>query len=265
VTVIDDNGAGIAELPPSEFTLKEGGKARPVLTVERVDKPLQIVLAIEDSLTADNSARLALGRFVQQMQGRGEISLVAIGRRAVQLVDFTTDGNAVIKGINQFGLNPATQDDAVVESIFEMSRMLEKRETSRRVLVLIAIEGQQSSGMPADQALDELRKSGAVMYDATIAGSSQMGSMGLGAMADESARAKVLGEGPRQSGGLRVEVPATSGFPRALEQFAAELQGQYRLTYELPAGTKPSDRLNVSLKHKGLTLRAPTRVPKEED
>ena len=39
------------------------------------------------------------------------------------------------------------------------------------------------------------------------------------------------------------------------------LKRQYVIEYTLPDGVKPSDRLSVTVKRKGVTLRAPTRVP----
>jgi len=39
------------------------------------------------------------------------------------------------------------------------------------------------------------------------------------------------------------------------------LKRQYVIEYTLPDGVKPSERLSVTVKRKGVTLRAPTRVP----
>jgi VWFA-related protein len=260
VTVVDEKGGAVPDLTPADFVVKEGGKDREIVKVEHVTAPLQIALAVEDSLTSDTNVRMALGGFIQRTYLDAEIALVTIGRRAVTLVDYTKNGQMLVDGINKFGLNPATQDDAVTEGVFELARNVGARE-GRRIIVLVAIEGQQSSGMSPDQALDELRKSGAAMFVATLPGSTQMGAMGVGAMSDESSRAKALGEGPRQSGGRRQESPSTSGIPRILQAFAEEMKHQYVVTYTLPDGTKPSDRISVTMKKKGLTLRAPTRIP----
>jgi hypothetical protein len=47
----------------------------------------------------------------------------------------------------------------------------------------------------------------------------------------------------------------------ALERAADDLASQYQITFRPPAGTKPGDRLSISTKRKGITLRAPTRLP----
>jgi hypothetical protein len=79
--------------------------------------------------------------------------------------------------------------------------------------------------------------------------------------ADDTGREQVLDDGPRQSGGRRVDVRATSAMPNALQQIADDLLAQYAITYALPDGVKPDKRLSVSLKRRGVSLRAPSTIP----
>ena len=80
-------------------------------------------------------------------------------------------------------------------------------------------------------------------------------------MGDESGRERVLGDGPKQSGGRRVEISTTGQASKALQQIAGDLLSQYVITYALPSGVKPDKRVNVSLKRKDIVLRAPTAIP----
>jgi hypothetical protein len=48
---------------------------------------------------------------------------------------------------------------------------------------------------------------------------------------------------------------------KALQQIAADLSAQYVLRYALPDDVKPDRRLNVSLKRRGVSERAPSLVP----
>ena len=73
-------------------------------------------------------------------------------------------------------------------------------------------------------------------------------------------RTQVLGDGPRQSGGRQWPVSALTAVPKAMLSIANDLSNQYKITYTLAAGTKPSDRLNVTTSRRGVTLRAPTRI-----
>ena len=80
-------------------------------------------------------------------------------------------------------------------------------------------------------------------------------------MSDESGREQVLGDGPKQSGGRRIEVNVTAGIPKALQQVADDLLAQYAVSYVLPDGVKPNKRFQISTKKRGVSLRAPSTIP----
>jgi len=69
----------------------------------------------------------------------------------------------------------------------------------------------------------------------------------------------VLGGGVGESGGRQIDVAVNTMRP-AMQQVATELLNQYEITYTLPSGTKPNDRIAVTTKRKGVTVRAPTRI-----
>ena len=116
----------------------------------------------------------------------------------------------------------------------------------------------QASAERPDRVLTELRKSRASLHAVTLMAGSAAAEVGQ--LADMAERGQVLGEGTRYSGGQRIEVTSTSGVGRALQQVANELSGQYRITYMLPDGVNPSDRLEVKTKVKDVTFRAPSRI-----
>jgi hypothetical protein len=98
------------------------------------------------------------------------------------------------------------------------------------------------------------------MMNAVTIATSQ-GSTGVGGLADESNREQVIGDGAKQSGGRRVEVTATIAVPKGLQQIASDLDAQYMIQYTLPEGVKADRRVNVSLKRRGVSMRAPTMIP----
>jgi len=80
-------------------------------------------------------------------------------------------------------------------------------------------------------------------------------------LADSSANlALVLGDGSKESGGRHDQVMANTHV-KALEQLAQELLHQYEVVCSVPDGVKPGDKLSVSSKRKGITTRAPARLP----
>lgn len=263
VTVTGDKGALVTDLAPADFVVKEGGKERDIVKVEPATAPMTIAILVEESLSGDRSVREGVFNFAQKMGDKSKIALFLVGRRAVQLNDYTADLQPIVNAINtKFGLNAVTQDENFTEAVYEVAKNLEKIESSRRVIVAVAIENRQSSSMMPEQAMDELQKSGALFYAATLPGSN--GSAGLGSMVDEASRGKILGDGTKQTGGRRQEVTRTTGLPGVLQSFSDELLHQHAITYMLPDGTKPDPRFSISAKRKGLTVRAPSRIPAGE-
>jgi hypothetical protein len=72
---------------------------------------------------------------------------------------------------------------------------------------------------------------------------------------------EVLGDGSKQSGGTREDIVASAGGLTGLQRLAVDLLNQYVIEYDLPPGTKRSDRISISVKRKGVSLRAPVRIP----
>ena len=72
----------------------------------------------------------------------------------------------------------------------------------------------------------------------------------------------MLGDGPSQSGGVREEIVAVTGPLQSLQRLAEQLPYQYLVTYTLPPGVNPSDRVSISATRRGISLRAPTRIPR---
>ena len=70
----------------------------------------------------------------------------------------------------------------------------------------------------------------------------------------------MLGDGPKQSGGRRAEIAGLAGAIPELQQIAEELNRQYLITFMVPAGEKPNQKINVSTKRRGISVRTPSRA-----
>jgi Ca-activated chloride channel homolog len=258
VTVIDGNGAPVPDLTPADFTVKEGGKEREVTKAAPASARMRLTLAVEERMIADTSVRMALFEFMKRTAESADIRMVTIGLRNTTVVDYTSSLDALVGALNKFTLNP-NRDSNVAEGVLEIADHYASTKPERPVLVVLAMSGGQAGVQPRT-VLEKLRQSAAIMYSVTLAGGSEGGG-GVGSLADQSGREQVLGDGPKQSGGRRIEVPSTGAFPRALQQIADELRAQYAITYALPEGVKPDKRFNISAKRKGITLRAPSGIP----
>ena len=133
------------------------------------------------------------------------------------------------------------------------------------MIVALTVGGQEHSTLPAHHVLDNLRKSGASLHVLTVVNntlrSQPTATTAAGLLGENMNLGEVLGDGPKQSGGRRDEIVAVAGVMTGLQQLAEALKRQYVIEYTLPDGVKPSGKLSVSLKRKGVTLHAPTRIP----
>lgn len=258
-TVTDREGARPADLTPADFTVREGGQSRDVVAVAPATARMRMAILVEESLTPAGGVRLGLAEFIKRMQPHAEMSLVVMGLRNFVLVDYTTDIGALFAAIN--GLSPVgiqQQVNNVPEGIYEAARAFERERAERPVMVVVAREMMQQSSEDPQNVLNQIGRSGAQVEVVSV--ESGQANVAVGNLSDMSGRAQILGDGSRQSGGRRIEVSALTAVPRALQQVADGLLSQYLITYAVPAGARPSDRLSVSLQRRGLTLRAPNRI-----
>jgi hypothetical protein len=121
---------------------------------------------------------------------------------------------------------------------------------------------------------EQLRQSGAILYVVSTLGAERAApSNARQGISNEQAQlqdaevsdaafnlAQVLGDGSKESGGRHEQVVSTTLVP-ALERIANDLLNQYAISYVLPSGAKPGDKLSVSTKRRGVRIVAPARIP----
>jgi hypothetical protein len=133
------------------------------------------------------------------------------------------------------------------------------------VIIALSVPGDEHTTLPAKHVLDKLKDSGASLHVFLVASSAarQMAAVTKpSALLEENMNlGEVLGDGSKQSGGSREDIVAAAGALLGLQRLAEDLLHQYVIEYDLPAGTKPSDRISVSVKRKGVSLRVPARIP----
>ena len=265
VTATDSRGMYVADLTSADVTVKEGGREREILRVEPSRARLKVCLAIDEGLSPDADLRRAAFRFIEQLHQSGEIALYRVGRGNVKLVDYTSDLGPFLKALNEFPLR-AQGDGNLVESLYELAKSQRSLE-GRRVIVVLATDIPQRSTVTANGVLDELRNNGSVLYAATLVGPIRPSEAPTPDMphletTEEVERDRVLNDGTRQSGGLRLSSLRIEGFPAALDRIRAELLHQYVVTYVMPEGSKSDGRVSIAARRRGVTVRGPSQVPK---
>ncbi len=267
VTAIGPTGAAVTDLTAADFTVKEGGKAREVIRAEPATAPLKIAILIDDDGTG--LFRYGIAKFIDRLMGRAEFALSSVTGQIVKLTDYTASAEVLRAALDGARARPGTPDGGqLLEGISEAAQDLERRKAARPIILALTVGGEEHSTLPAHHVLDQLRQSGAALHVVAVRGGGLRSTVAVSkpsGLLDENLNLnEVLGDGPKQSGGRRDEVVASAGaagIVPVLEQLAESLKHQYLIEYGLPDGVKPSDRLSVSVKRSGVSLRAPARIP----
>jgi len=263
VSVLDKNGFPVTDLGPGDFVVKDGGKNREVVEAGITNVPLRIALVIDDNGTG--IFRYGVLKFIERLQGRAEFALSTVTGQHQKLVDYTADANLLTAAIGQLNARPGTNDGGqLLEGIFETAKDFQKRKTRRPVIVVLTVGGEEHSTLPAHHVLEELQKSGAALHVVAI-NSSALRAMATvsrpGALLEENLNlSEVLGDGPKQSGGKREEIVASAGLVVGLQELAEALRNQYAVSFSRSDPPKSGDKLSVSVKRSGVTVRAPARL-----
>jgi VWFA-related protein len=271
VIVGTDKGALLPDLTPADFEVKEDGKVREVLRVEPLTGPVSVALLLDDKGSDINEIRSALATFVQGMQGRAEVSLVSVVPTAVKVFDYTSSAPAMMAGIQRLVWRAGASGGLLLSAIADAADELARREAANRSIVVVTFEGEESrSHKNASDILAALERSHAALHVVAV-GTPTLRRMNRAAVesgnaqgddwvVDQQNRNAVLGEGPKQSGGRRHELSVATGLSKALSAVAEDLLNQRAIVYAGATDTRPSRKVSVSVKRRGLTVRAPTKI-----
>ncbi len=264
VTVTEESGAPVLDLALEDFVVKEDGKVRDVVRAEVTSSPAQIMIIVDDN--GSGLFRYGLVQFVRQLHGRAEIALSSVTGQTQKLVDYTGDTDRIIEAVATLSARPGTNDGGqLLEGIFQSSKEQQKREAQRPIIVALTVGGEEHSTLPAHHVLDQLAQSGSQLYVIQVAGTMMRPTVPITQsrqLLNENLNlSEVLGEGPKQSGGWRAEIVAAAGIVPGLQRIASELRSQYAVNYERADKVRSTEKVNVSIRRRGVQLRAPNRVP----
>jgi hypothetical protein len=264
VSVVDQAGAPVADLGPSDFLVKEDNLTREVLRVVPATEPMQIAVLVDTSQAARSDIahiRTALPPFVSALttptEGRrhNELSIIGIGERPTILADYSINAKLLQKGIDRIW--PLTSSGMyLLDGIIEVCQGLKKREADRPVIISIATEGPDFSNRQHDQALDPMRAGGVAFYSFSI------GQPSASLRSEERERAIVLEEGPRTTGGYHEQLLTSMSLEPRLKLLAEQLTHEYRVTYARPESLIPPEHTTIAAVKPGLTARGTPVIEK---
>jgi hypothetical protein len=271
VSALDRNGAPVPGMQATDFEVKEGGRTQEI-TVKPATTPFRIAILVADWGTGNFQAGLA--RFVEKLYGHAQFSLVSVLLQPITVLDYSDRLGELIGGLNRLGVRGRQKDAQLLEAIQDVTKTV-RSETKRPVIVVLRIGAEATTSLSGDDVREQLRRSRAILEvislgvqtaaTPTATGDDPM-SIAQNRMRDDEQRqsafalAQVLGDGSRESGGRNDHIISTT-LVTTLDQLAEELLHQYEIVYTLPEGVRPSEKLSVSSTRKGLTVRAPSRLP----
>jgi hypothetical protein len=246
LSAIDANGAFVSDLKPTDVVVKENGEAREVSGLARATDPCHIAVLVDDG--GEGLMQKPVMDLVTAAAGLGPISISMLNPQAIRLNDFTTDTAAIQKSIDKISPRGRLQRDTLMlaDAVDSTARDMQKRKLSRPAIIVLTNGLESAEPQVAREILGDLRDSGAALHVIRVVG------LDLGA---------VMTDGPVQSGGSSVVASSTNAFSGAMAAIAARLAHEYQLTYVLPNGTKPNERVQVTTTRPNVKIVAPTRVP----
>jgi hypothetical protein len=274
-SVVAKDGTPITDMTAADFEVKEGGKVQELTSVKLATMPMRVHVIVSDAGTGAFQAGLL--RLVNTLLSRAEFAFTSVMVQPIRVMDYTDDVALLGPGIQKLGRRGSAQGnsqlmDAIVDALKDIAVP-----GKQPVLVVLRVGFEDASSIRANTVRDALRKTGTTMYVVSRSGASRAvpTTDGSNAMTPEVAQRQmndaeradtamnlnlVLGDGSRDSGGYQQEINLTTAIA-TLEQLANQIKNEYEITYNLPAGTRPSDRLQVTTRRKDVTVRAPQRIP----
>ena len=256
-TVTSSDGKPVLDMGAQEFELREGGRVQEI-AVRAATKPLRAALIVSDR--GGGQFQQGALTFCEAVLGNGEIAITGIVVQPERLTDFTTSPDLLRGGILRLGRRSSAPGAGtqLIEAILDVAKVV-RRDGSRPAIVVMRMGGEETTPIAASTVLNAIRASRATMYVVSPAGVDRYPMQSNRSGESVTVVPTVLGGGVGESGGRQIDVAVNTMRP-AMQQVATELLNQYEITYTLPAGTKPNDRVAVTTKRKGVTVRAPTRI-----
>ncbi len=253
-SVLDRAGTPVLGLSAEDFVVRENGVVREILRASPATDSLRVAVLIDTSQEMRNELidlRQSLRAFVNEMNRRHEVSLIAFGGPPTVLIDYTTDIKRLETGISRLFTRPGT-GSYLLSAIIDTSRALRKRRDLRRVIVVVTTQGPEFSEISYQTVLEYVRESGAPMHSYVLRKE--------GVSPTDPAAQEVeltLAVGTRMTGGRREDLLSAMAMTPRLQSLAVELNNQYQVVYARPKMLIPPNTIEVGVRRPDVVVRAP--------
>ena len=166
VSVLDADGAPVAELTVEDFTVREDGLLREVLRVSPATDPMQVALLVDNSVAMSpylRDLRNGLESFVEQLAGDHEVAVITFGDRPTIVVDYTRSLIELRQAIGRIFPRPGS-GALLLDAIYNAGQGLQRRQAARPVFVVVTTEGVEYSNRPYQMVLRTIEDAGATFH-----------------------------------------------------------------------------------------------------
>jgi len=253
VSVLDKADKPVLTLGIQDFVVREDGRAREVLRARRATDVIDIALLVDTSQALGSQVsdvRKGLEAFIARMRPQAQISIVGLGDRPTIYADYTNTEEALAKGVGRIFAMPGA-GAYTLDAVEEVLKGFEKRKPERSAVVVVWAGGREFSTGTYEPLIDRLKARGTALHVVAI---------GTRAPADARTtegrnRELLFDRGTTATGGRRENILTSMATADAMERLAAELLGQYRITFARPDALVPPDRTEVAVRPAGLKAR----------
>lgn len=260
---LDRSNNPITDLTAEDLVVKEEGAVVPILSVTRAREPIHLLILVDDNGTG--MFTYGLSTLARRLDQRAEIAISRVAGQVLPVIGFTPDLGLWLRAISTVGQRPGTPDGGqLLEGIYEGARAMRPRESHRRAILALTVGGQEHSPRQAGQVLDELIRTHTTLH-VVFANSPAVRPpvaprRPSDLLEDNFHLSRVLGDGPKQTGGRRRDILTTSGLQVEVQNVARDLLNQFAVTYTPRAKGPSLRRFDISSTRRDVTIVAPHRV-----
>jgi Ca-activated chloride channel family protein len=261
-TAVDRNGRPVTDLRQNEFRITEDGRPQPIVHFHHGrGLPARILLLVDASGSMGQewkvaSARRAAEQILSVLGPEDEVALAGFDSRYWGVVAFTSDKEAVRKGlasITPFG------STALHDALEKGASDIASHGEGRRAVVVLTDGVDTSSQKTPDQVLERSRALDVPIYAVSVVApvDDPASERYLGDKEEGEAllAAETLSRYATLSGGAAFRVSDELGLQIAAGRIANELKQQYRLGWDPPPGPARFRRVSVATTRKGVSVR----------
>ncbi|MBX3243584.1 MAG: VWA domain-containing protein [Acidobacteria bacterium] len=252
ITVTDLQNRAVPGLAASDFEITENGLSRQIISVEKVQAPVNLVLLLDVSGSIENYVtfiRKAARSFVETVDAEDRISIVIFSEDVKVLANFSTDKTRLSESLDTFDAGGAT---AYYDSLgFAISESLRPLKGERTAIVILTDGDDNRSFLAFDSLIGAVEESGALIYplyvpSGLVAASAANGLGDIDPLRNRhlTLTSKADDEGKqlaKVSGGVYYPISQLSQIQTAYEDIVVQLRAGYEITFSSASAGSPDN------------------------